>query len=85
MVERMKTALEEAQANLAHAQSRAQYQANKSRRDESYKVGDEVLLATRNLRIDQHLPPKLRRRWSGPFWVVKVVSPLAYKVDLPPG
>ena len=50
MVERMKTALEEAQANLAHAQRRAQYQANKSRRDESYKVGDEVLLATRNLR-----------------------------------
>ena len=85
MVDRMKTALEEAQANLAHAQSRAQYQANKSRRDESYKVGDEVLLATRNLRIDQHLPSKLRRRWIGPFRVVKVVSPLAYEVDLPPG
>ena len=44
-----------------------------------------MLLATRNLRIDQHLPSKLRRRWIGPFRVVKVVSPLAYKVDLPPG
>ena len=47
----MKTALEEAQANLAHAQRRAQYQANKSRRDETYEVGDEVLLATRNVTI----------------------------------
>ena len=60
MVERMKAALEEAQSNLAHAQCRAQFQANKSRRDESYKVGDEVLLATRNLSIDQHLPSKVR-------------------------
>ena len=32
MVEWMKTALEEAQANLAHAQRRAQYQANKDRK-----------------------------------------------------
>ena len=60
MVEWTKTALEEAQANLAHAQRRAQYQANKSRRDDSFKVGDEVLLATRNLRINQHLPSKVR-------------------------
>ena len=51
----MKTAPEEAQANLAHAQCRAQYQANKSHRDESYKVGDKALLATRNVNIDQHL------------------------------
>ena len=47
MVERMKTALEEAQANLAHAQRHAQYQANKSCWDDSFEVGDEVLLATR--------------------------------------
>ena len=52
MVEPMKTALEEAQANLTHGQYRAQYQANKLRRDESYEAGDEVLLATRNLRIE---------------------------------
>ena len=84
MVERMKTALEEAQANLAHAQRRAQYQANKSRRDDSFEVGDEVLLATRNLRIDQHLPSKVRRRWVGPFPVVRVISPVAYELSLPP-
>ena len=42
----MKTALEEAQANLVHAQRRAQYQGSKSCRDETYEVGDKVLLAT---------------------------------------
>jgi hypothetical protein len=84
MVERMKTALEEAQANLSLAQSRACYQANKSRRVEQFEVGDEVVLATRNLRIDQHLPSKLRRRWVGPMRVAKVISPVAYQLDLPP-
>jgi hypothetical protein len=84
MVERMKMALEEAQANLAHAQSRARFQANKSRRDVSFEVGDEVLLATRNLRIDQHLPAKLRRRWVGPFRVTRVISSVAVELDLPP-
>ena len=85
MVERMKTALEEAQANLAHAQRRAQYQANKSRWDETFKVGDEVLLATRNVKIDQHLPSKVRRRWVGPFSVTKVISSVAYELGLPLG
>jgi len=84
IVKRMKTALEEAQANLAHTQSRARFQANKSCREESYQVEDEVLLATRNLRIDQYLPTKLRRRWVGPFKVVKVISSVAYELDLPP-
>ena len=83
MVERMKATLEETQANLAHAQRRAQYQANKSHRDNSFKAGDEMLLATRNLRIDQHLPSKVRRCWVGPFPVVRVISPMAYELSLP--
>ena len=58
----MKTTLEEAQANLAHAQRRAQYQANKPRRDEIYELGDRVLLMARNVKIDQHLLSKVRRR-----------------------
>ena len=56
MTDRMKTALEEAQANLSLAQRRARSQANKSRRDEAFKVGDEVVLSTKHLHLDQHLP-----------------------------
>ena len=52
MVGRMKTALEEAQANLTIAQSRAEAQVDHSRRDEMFEVGDEVVLSTRNIRVN---------------------------------
>ena len=31
-----------------------------------------------------HLPLKLKRCWVGPFTIVKVVSPVAFRLDLPP-
>ena len=44
MVDQMKTALEEAQANLTATQSRAKSQVDHSRCDEMFEVGDEVVL-----------------------------------------
>ena len=44
MVDRMKTVLEEAQANLTIAQSQAKSQADNSRRNETFEAGDEVVL-----------------------------------------
>ena len=59
---------------------------DKSRREEIFATDDEVLLSTKHLRsFDAHLPIKLRRQWVGPFAVTKVVSPVAYKLDLPQG
>ena len=84
MADRMKTALEEAQANMSHAQCQASSQANKSCRDEAFAIGDEVVLSTRYLNVDQHLPAKLRRCWVGPFMISAVISPVAYRLDLPP-
>ena len=46
MVDRMKTALKEAQANLSVAANRAKAYADASRREEKYEVGNEVVLAT---------------------------------------
>ena len=44
-----------------------------------------MVLNTGNLQqLDKHLPLKLRRRWVGPFKVEKVVSPVAYRLSLPP-
>ena len=63
MVDRMKAALEEAQANLTVARSRAKSQVDRSRHDEKLEVGDEVVLSTRHICVNQHLPCKLRRRW----------------------
>ena len=85
-LERMKTALAEAQTNLERAQRRMANAVNRSRRSEQYNIGDEVVLSTTNLRnYCPHLPAKLRARWVGPFTISRVVSPMAYKVDLPPG
>ena len=62
MVDRMKTTLEEAQANPTIAQSRAKSQVDCLRHNEMFEVGDEVVLSTCNIRVNQHLPSKLRRR-----------------------
>ena len=84
MVDRMRTALEEAQTNLTVAQNRAREYANRSRREEKYTVGDSVLLSTRHIQVDAHLPRKLRRRFVGPYKVTEVISDTAYRLDLPP-
>ena len=61
----MKIALEEAQANLTIVQSRAKLQVDHLRCDETFEVGDEVVLLTRNIHVNQHLPSKLFQRWIG--------------------
>ena len=84
-LKRIKTALTEAQTNLEHVQRRMANAVNRSRRSEQYKIGDEVVFSTTTLRNDcPHLLAKLRARWVGPFTINRVVSPVAYKVDLPP-
>ena len=62
------------------------FRSDKSRRAETFDVGDEAVLSTRNLHsLEQHLPVKLRKRWVGPFKVEAVISPVAYRLELPPG
>ena len=43
-----------------------------------------MVLATRHLHINEHLPVKLRRRWIGPFSIANMISPVAYRLNLPP-
>ena len=84
MVDRMKSALEKAQANLTVAQSWAKLQVDRSKHDETFEVGNEVVLATRNICVNQHLPSKLCRHWIGPYRVAKVISPVVYGLELLP-
>ena len=51
MVDRTKTALEEAQGNLIVVQSRAKSQVDCSRRNGTFEVGDEMILSTCNIRL----------------------------------
>lgn len=86
MLDRMKRLLEDGRSNLQAAQGRATPQANKPRKDENFDEGDEAVLSTRILRaFDMNLRVKLRRRRTGPFKIVKKISLVTYRLDLPPG
>ena len=59
---------------------------DKARLVEAWKEGERVLLSTRHMRtFAMHLPMKLKQRWVGPFLISKVISPVAYRLELPVG
>jgi hypothetical protein len=60
--------------------------ADKRRIDQEFKVGDKVLLSTKYLNLKHsEKSRKLLPTWIGPFKVVQVVGPVAYKLKMKPG
>ena len=57
--------------------------ANRLRRDVQFKVGSRVWLSTSDLHSASQPSKKFRDRWLGPFEVTAVVSPVAYRLQLP--
>ena len=55
---------------------------DKKHRDVGYKVGDLVLLSTRNLKL-KGTPRKLQKRFVGPFRVTEAIGEQAYRLPLP--
>src|ERR1700744_5972876 len=51
--------------------------------EQRYKIGDQVWLEGRNLRIDRP-SVKLAPKRYGPFKIGKVLSPITYQLELPP-
>ena len=85
-LERMKTALPDAETNVQKAQERMKRAVDKRRRSETYKVRDEVVLTTKNLRnYCLHLPPRIKARWFGLFHITRETSSVVYGLDLPLG
>jgi hypothetical protein len=74
--------LKEAKQNLLAAQDRQRSYVNAKRKDISFQVGDKVLLSTSNLH-PKYGVKKLWPKWVGPFPIVKAVSEVAYKLQLP--
>ncbi|KAJ9508243.1 hypothetical protein QJQ45_011749 [Haematococcus lacustris] len=68
---------------MAAAQSRQAAYANKARRDVEYKVGQKVLLSTKNLKLRPGKARKLIPRYVGPFEILLLVGAVAVKLDLP--
>jgi transposase InsO family protein len=74
--------IERAKANLRAAQARQATYANMKRHDYTFRKDDLVLLSSKDLTL-QDLSPKLRLKYQGPWRITQVVSPVAYKLDLP--
>jgi hypothetical protein len=85
-VERLQSSLSFARKCLIAAHQRQKALADKRRIDQEFKVGDKVPLSTKYL-ILKHSEKscKLLPKWIGPFKVVQVVGPVAYKLKMNPG
>jgi hypothetical protein len=73
--------------NLLHAQAQQAKYANQNRREEEFKEGDQVLLSTANFTLGAQKgrpSKKLQHRFAGPFKILKKISSVAYKLELPP-
>lgn len=82
LLEQMHSRIEHAKQCLQQAQDRQSQYVNEHRSDVRFKVGDMVMLSTSNLKsLDQ--VPKLLSKWLGPYPVKRVISPVAYELDLP--
>jgi hypothetical protein len=85
-LESLKNATKIATDTLVLAKANQEKNANKSRREVSYMVGDQVLLSSNHINLaSQASRPtkKLQHRFIGPYRISQKVSPVAYKLDLP--
>jgi len=85
-IERMKEIQEEAKAVLGKVQADMKKYANKKRSDvEEYKVGDLVILSTKDLKYQMvgRRTEKLTERFVGPYKIKEIISSNAVKLELP--
>jgi len=73
---------ETARQNLARAQGYQQKAYNKSHKPKEFKVGDQVMLDTRNIRTTRP-KKKLDYKYWGPLKVTERIGKQAYRLDLP--
>jgi len=85
-IEKMKGIQEKAKAALGKAQADMKKYANKKRSDiDKYKVGDLVMLSTKDLKYQMvgRRTEKLMERFVGPYKIKEIVSSNAVKLELP--
>lgn len=82
---RLRADFRRAQEAIEQAQARQAKYANLNRRDFGFQVGDKVWLASSHLRLPEaeNAKRKLQPRFYGPYEVLEVVSPVAYRLKLP--
>ena len=79
----IKNANDSAHAHITKAQERQKKGYDGLREESTFKVGDLVKLSTKDTPIEKGPAYKLKPRYVGPLEVLKVVSPVAYRITLP--
>jgi len=85
-IEKIKEIQEEAKAALGKAQADMKKYADKKRSDvEEYKVGDLVMLSTKDLKYQmvRRRTEKLTKRFVSPYKVKEIISSNVVKLELP--
>ena len=78
---------EQALDALHWAQKCQEHFANLHRTDITFNVGAQVLLSTAHLSTtttSHKNTKKLQAKYLGPYKIMEVITPVAYKLDLPP-
>lgn len=81
----LRTALAQARENIKSAQQRQQQDANRSRRDATFKVGDKVLISTDNVRLPAGPARTFDAKQDGPYEITAVPSSVTVKLRVPHG
>ena len=69
---------------MARVQEKIKRQANRERKEaEEWKVGDRVILSTKNLVFKERLTKKLVDQYMGLYTIDEVISTNAVKLQLP--
>lgn len=84
-IEQLNKDLEQAKKNIAEAQKKQAAYADRRRREVKLQVGEQVLLSTEHLSLKvESQTRKLFAKYIGPFKIKRVVSDVAYELELPP-
>ncbi|KAH6799229.1 hypothetical protein C2S51_035713 [Perilla frutescens var. frutescens] len=78
----------ELKENLRVAQERMRVNANKSREEKQYQVGDQVYLKLQPYRqssVQLRKNLKLSSKFFGPYTILERIDPVVYKLELPEG
>lgn len=84
---RMQETLRLAKVKLQQAADRAKYYADKKRSARVFKEGEKVFLQVplKSTSLSTGKCPKLLPRFCGPWTIIKKLSDVAYRLELPPG
>jgi hypothetical protein len=86
--QRIKDVQGDIRRNMANAQiQQATHYNQKTAPDPGYKAGDQVLLSTQNISLATLKSGSIRKlapKWIGPFKILQIISPVTFKLNLPP-